>query len=91
MDSEYVNYMNIIVEEYSFRNRLDDLICILTEMGVLEVWQEVIEGKETADLDDEFIESVFYAIKNSDSIYGDTENKVKYLVVNAKKIYPKLQ
>ena len=86
-DSEYKEYMNIVLNEYVHRDRLDELISLLTDMELMEQWRGLIEGTDMGDLNEEYVKDILNTVKTADSIYGDTETKVKYLVANAMKIY----
>lgn len=86
-DSEYIDYMIIVLDEYAHRGRIDELISLLTDMELMEQWRGLIEGTDQERLNEEYVKDIFNTIKIADSIYGDTESKVKYLVANATKIY----
>jgi hypothetical protein len=86
-DSEYKEYMKIVLNEYVHRGRLEELISLLSDMELMEQWRGLIDGTDQADLNEEYIKDIFNTVKTADSIYGETESKVKYLVANATKIY----
>lgn len=86
-DSEYIEYMKIVLDEYAHRGRLDELISLLTDMELMEQWRGLIEGTDKGRLNEEYVKDILNTVKTADSIYGDTERKVKYLVANATKIY----
>ncbi len=86
--SGYKEYMKIVLNEYIHRNRLEELISLLTDMELMEQWRGLIEGTDQEDLNEEYIKDIFNTVKTADSIYSDnTESKIKYLVANAMKIY----
>ncbi len=86
-DSGYIEYMKIVMNEYVHRGRLEELLSLLTEMELTDQWSGVLEGNDNEGLNEEYIKDVLKTIKTADSIYGDTESKVKYLIANANKIY----
>ena len=87
-DSEYKEYMTIVLNEYVHRDRLEELISLLTDMELMEQWRGLIEGTDQGDLNEEYVKDILNTVKTADSMYGDdTESKVKYLVANAMKIY----
>lgn len=86
-DSEYIEYMKIVLDEYSHRGRLDELISLLADMKLMEQWRGLIEGTDQGSLNEEYVKDILNTVKTADSIYGDAECKVKYLVKNATKIY----
>ncbi|MBU3209067.1 ATP-binding protein [Clostridium algidicarnis] len=86
-DSEYIEYMKIVLDEYAHRGRLDELISLLTDMELMEQWRGLIEGTDQGGVNEEYVKDILNTVKTADSIYGDTESKVKYLVANATKIY----
>lgn len=86
-DSEYIEFMKIVIDEYVHRGRLEELISLLTDMELIEQWRGLIEGTDQGDLNEEYVKKILNTVKTADSIYGDTESKVKYLVANATKIY----
>lgn len=88
-DVGYFEFMSIVVEEYSHRGRLDELLSLVKDMEVIDQWREVIEGRYNQELNEDYIKDIFHTIKTSKSIYGDIENKVKYLVANAGNIHEK--
>ncbi len=86
-DSEYIEYMKIVLDEYVHRDRLYELILLLTDMKLMKQWHGLIEGTDQGSLNEEYVKDILNTVKTADSIYGDTESKVKYLVANATKIY----
>lgn len=86
-DSEYIEYMKIVIDEYVHRCRVEELISLLADMGLMEQWRGLIEGTDQGELNEEYVKSILNTVKSADSIYGDTESKVKYLVSNVTKIY----
>lgn len=86
-DSGNIEYMKIILDEYAHRDRLDELTSLVIDMGLMEQWHGLIEGTDQSELKEVYVKDILNTIKTSDSIYGDAEIKVKYLVANAKKIY----
>lgn len=86
-DSEYIEYMKIVLDEYAYRGRLDEFIVLLTDIGLMENWRGLIEGTNQGNLHEEYVKDILNTVKTADSIYGDTESKVKYLVQNATEIY----
>ncbi|MGE7094437.1 hypothetical protein ACQKII_23995 [Lysinibacillus sp. NPDC048646] len=80
-------YMKVVLDEYAHRDRLDELISLLTDMELMEKWRGLIEGTDHEGLNEEYVKDILNTVKTADSIYGDTESKVKYLVANATKIY----
>lgn len=85
--SEYIEYMKIVLDEYVHRGRLEELLSLLADMELIEQWRGLIEGTDQGDLNQEYVKDILNTVKTADSIYGDTESKVKYLVANATKIY----
>lgn len=86
-DCEYIEYKMIVLSEYVHRGKLEELISLLTDLELMEQWHELIEGTNKADLNEEHVKDILNTVKTADSIYGDTESKVKYLVANAARIY----
>ncbi|KAB1435946.1 ATP-binding protein [Candidatus Galacturonibacter soehngenii] len=86
-DSGNIEYMKIVLNEYVHRDRLVELISLITDMGLIEQWHGLIEGTDQDELDVVYAKDILNTVKTSDSIYGDAENKIKYLVENAMKIY----
>lgn len=86
-DSGNIEYMKIVLNEYVHRDRLDELISLITDMGLMELWHGLIEETDRDELNEVYVKDILNTVKTSESIYGEIENKVKYLVANARKIY----
>jgi hypothetical protein len=86
-NSEYIEYMKIVLDEYVHRDKLYELVLLLTDMKLMDRWHGLIEGTDQRSLNEEYVKDILKTVKTTDSIYGDTESKVKYLVANATRIY----